>query len=523
MGTNSKNLIAITTFNNSRYTQLFFESLFNNCEQLLKGDYKFMVYDDCSSDNTREVVYKYNIEFIRNAKPTGLTFNWNVAYKKFKYEGYKSLFIINNDILLPSASSVQLLVQQLNISGVALVVPLTTSKGCGHSRQQNVNDYITITPTINNIKDIQAILEKKYNNGEAIDLKTTFSGFFFGMNRNIITYEYSQDKLFNPNNININQESDLMSRLRRKSQFPKLCLTSYVFHYKGISTSGVPGKDRNDLKRYHKPMKKKTIITMTAWRRPQYLAQVIESLKLCKTIDNYQIYLSIDGGYLEKQQEMAATVKNSNLNIRLWLQKRNWGCAKNTWKVIETAFRDGAEQIIHLEEDTLVAKDFLLYMEAALDHYKNNTKVFNIGAHTSSNKVYKKDEWARKLEPHHYFSCWGWGTWKRVWDEVRNNWFGITWKSELKALYKDNTTIPQGDKFLTVVNKTDKGSWAWPMNMYHRKARYEVRPIVSRIKNIGQNDGLFAKPEDWAKKNKNKVWMDSLNLAIPSDYQFPII
>ena len=519
MGTNPKNLknlVAITTFNNAGYTQLFFESLFNNCKQLLKNDYKFIVYDDNSSDHTREVVYKYGIEFVRNVKPTGLTFNWNVAYKKFKNENYHTLFIINNDILLPSDNSIQLLVQQLN-TGVVLVVPLTTSKGCGHSRQQNVNDYITTPTTANNIKEVQATLEKKYDKAGLVELKTTFSGFFFGMSRNIVSYEYSQDTLFNPNNINIHQESDLMSRLRRKNQFPKLCLTSYVFHYKGISTNGVPGKDRNDLGRYHK-MDRKTIITMTAWRRPQYLAQVLESLKQCKNVDAYQIYLSVDGGHLEQQREIAAIVKNSDLNIRIWLQKRNWGCAKNTWKVIETAFRDGAEQIIHLEDDTLVAKDFLLFMDTSLNHYRSNLKVFNIAGHNSSNKVYKKDEWAQRLEPHHCFSCWGWATWKRVWDEVRNNWFGITWKTKLNS-----AEIPQGEKFLTVVNKTDKGSWAWPMNMYHRKTRYEVRPLVSRIRNIGEHNGTFAKPEIWAKKNKNKVWMDSLNLAIPSEYLFPII
>jgi len=99
MGTNPKNLknlVAITTFNNAGYTQLFFESLFNNCKQLLKNGYKFIVYDDNSSDHTREVVYKYGIEFVRNVKPTGLTFNWNVAYKKFKNENYHTLFIINN-------------------------------------------------------------------------------------------------------------------------------------------------------------------------------------------------------------------------------------------------------------------------------------------------------------------------------------------------------------------------------------------------------------------------------------------
>ena len=522
MGTNPKNLIAITCFNNASYTRLFLESLFNNCKQLLESDYKFVIYDDCSTDNTREVAYKYNIEFNRNSSPTGLTFNWNKAYQRFKHNKYNTLFIINNDILVPNAFAFEILVQHLNSNNAIIIVPLTTSKGCGHSRQQNLDDYMPTSPTTGNVLEIQKSLEKKYKNSELIPLKNTFSGFFFGMNRNIISVEHSADNLFNPGNINIHQESDLMSRLRRQNWSPKLCLTSYTFHYKGISTSGVPGKDRNDLGRYHK-MNKKTIITMTAWRRPQYLSQVIESLKLCQGIDGYQIYLSVDGGYPEKQQEMATIVKNSGLNIRLWLQKRNWGCAKNTWKVVETAFRDGAEQIIHLEDDTLVAKDFLLFMEAALNHYKDSPKVFSIAAHNSSNKIYKKDEWAQKLEPHHFFSCWGWGTWKRIWDEVRNNWFGIIWKPEMRALYKDSTGIPQGEKFLEVVDKTNKGSWAWPMNMYHRKGRYEVRPLVSRIKNVGQNDGLFAKPENWAKKNLNKVWMGSLNLTIPNEYVFPII
>jgi hypothetical protein len=67
-----------------------------------------------------------------------------------------------------------------------------------------------------------------------------FNGFFFMMNRNVINYEYENGVLFNPNlNMTKNEDEFNWSKLIPNDDFPAVCKTSFIFHYKGVSTFDV--------------------------------------------------------------------------------------------------------------------------------------------------------------------------------------------------------------------------------------------------------------------------------------------
>lgn len=266
------------------------------------------------------------------------------------------------------------------------------------------------------------------------------------------------------------------------------------------------------------PQRTNKIITIAAWKRPNYFRQVIKSLEQADKVDEYSIWVSVDGGHPDKQKMMNNIAKNSKLNIEMFLQKQNFGCAKNTWKILETGFKYSEQDyIIHLEDDIVVAKDFITFMEAALLHYKDNPRVFSVGASSENKKVHTDPEVAKHVNRKQFFSCWGWGTWRRIWDEVSPGWFGIHWNSK-----RDNTKQPpQGEEFLKVIRKSDKGSWAWPMNSYWRKDRWEVRPGIGRIFNIGRDNTTFGNANVWDSKHSTKKWMGNLELPIPDEYNFP--
>ena len=66
-----------------------------------------------------------------------------------------------------------------------------------------------------------------------------FNGFFFMMNRNIINYQYSDKELFDPKYVMTKNEDEFnWSNLIPNHDFPALCKTSFVFHYKGVTTKG---------------------------------------------------------------------------------------------------------------------------------------------------------------------------------------------------------------------------------------------------------------------------------------------
>ena len=56
------------------------------------------------------------------------------------------------------------------------------------------------------------------------------------------------------------------------------------------------------------------VITLAAWRRPDYFSKVVNSLENAEGIDEYKILVSLDGGYPQRQTEMVAILRESKLD-----------------------------------------------------------------------------------------------------------------------------------------------------------------------------------------------------------------
>lgn len=231
-------------------------------------------------------------------------------------------------------------------------------------------------------------------------------------------------------------------------------------------------------------------ITMTAWRRPKYFYKVIESLKACIGIEKYTIYLSIDGGYPDKQAQMIEIIKQSGLKYKAHLCDKNVGCAGNTKIALSMGFNE-QDCIIHAEDDTVFHPDALSWFEHNLFMYKHDERIFSISGYTNGklNDKCLDGNWTEYniIGIRDNFTCWGWATWKRIWDKMENEWFGSIWKENHSG---ENCGF--NEQFINSIEKTDKGSWAWPMNKYWRNGRFEIAPHCSYIQNIGEEDGMWA-------------------------------
>ena len=87
-----KTLLAITTFNQLKYTEI--------CRSSIPeiDDLDVLFIDDKSTDNTVEHLKSKNAAVIEKNKGAGLTDSWNLAYRIFKEKNYHSLIISNNDV-----------------------------------------------------------------------------------------------------------------------------------------------------------------------------------------------------------------------------------------------------------------------------------------------------------------------------------------------------------------------------------------------------------------------------------------
>jgi len=239
-----KTLLAVTTYNQLEYTKKFVASL--NGINIPGLEVAF--FDDVSTDGTQDWLKKAGFTLFERPKPMGLTRSWNLAYQKFKSEGYDTLILANNDVLVNQVG-LQNLINAT--SSHHLVCPLTTKLGAGHNWQQQAigiqypNLGIDASKPENMVK-VQAKLQNR------IIKMNKFNGFFFAMSRGISSAAHSSENLFDPKNTNVHQEGDLQSRMK---QSPALCLGSFIFHYKGVSfpIKGLKnGHDvRQNLNLYH--------------------------------------------------------------------------------------------------------------------------------------------------------------------------------------------------------------------------------------------------------------------------------
>ena len=249
----SRTLLVITTYNQSEYTRACFESLRN-----IEDDVDVLVIDDCSTDDTIELCKEYNHEIIVKETGLGLTDSWNRGYYEFKQrwiydesgqdDNYDYLILANNDILIPRGAITELK-NTFHKWPFSMIVPTSTTYGVGHNREQTIENYYHgIAPDCNEPENYQVIQDrileirddlKKANNLFQLDPSRMkmFNGFFFMMNRNIINYQYSDRELFEPKYIMTKNEDEFnWSKLIPNDDFAAVCKTSFVFHYKGVST-----------------------------------------------------------------------------------------------------------------------------------------------------------------------------------------------------------------------------------------------------------------------------------------------
>lgn len=277
-------------------------------------------------------------------------------------------------------------------------------------------------------------------------------------------------------------------------------------------------------------------IGITAWRRPAYFARVMDALSRNPGIGYCECFVSVDGGYPDAQEAVDGMFRSSGLPGEIALQDRNLGCTDNTGLVLRTLFDNGADAVVMLEDDTLPAVDFLHYMRVMLDRFRDDDRIFNISGH--HRRVRRRDPdapkavevsdtgdgWTRvsiDLLEHMFpsepasvgegradavflrdgFNCHGWGTWRRIFEEIGPGWFGV--------LGAGLHELPEGEAFLRHVTVNSKGSWGFPMKKYWRRGRLEVAPDLSRICNIGEHGGMFNPDPEWHRRNvRTEIWMD---------------
>ncbi len=171
-------------------------------------------------------------------------------------------------------------------------------------------------------------------------------------------------------------------------------------------------------------------------------------------------------------------------NVSIIESEENKGLADSIIKGVTHCIQEYGKVIV-LEDDIVVSRNFLNYMNEALEYYKNNPQIFSISGY--SVPIQKKNDESSDIYVTNRISSWGWATWKDRWEKVDWN---INGYDEIKTdKIKEKMIRAAGPDLVRMLKKQSEGkidSWAirW---CYHQAVRnlQTVYPMISKTKNVG--------------------------------------
>ncbi|NOI71458.1 glycosyltransferase [Vibrio owensii] len=235
-------------------------------------------------------------------------------------------------------------------------------------------------------------------------------------------------------------------------------------------------------------MKETIPICIFGFNRADLINKLFNSLIECDGAYHYHVYVFVDGARSEKEQvacnEVARVVNRYSNYFSKFEVKRsseNRGLANSLKEGI--SFVLGAyDAVIVLEDDLVLSKDFLTYMNQALNFYEYDKRVGSISGFTT--ELIASSQYDSYFHPR---PCsWGWATWKDRWESCDWDYIPSDFNQKLRLKL---SAYKAGQDVYRMFQNQLKGkinSWAiiWTVN-HLLKSLHVVYPYQSKVKNIG--------------------------------------
>jgi hypothetical protein len=231
-------------------------------------------------------------------------------------------------------------------------------------------------------------------------------------------------------------------------------------------------------------------IVFFAYNRTWHTEQTLSALIANDLADESIIYFFIDGcktnanqEQIEKHEQVIEIVSKYKSYFKesyVEISPQNKGLANSVIYGI-TKVINKYEKVIVLEDDIVTSTGFLQYMNDALQVYENEDKVAGISGFS-----YIDANVSTYFSRHG--SCWGWGTWKRIWDATDFDVNLLLEKFNSKELIKSFNMdgVYPFHKMLCQQKQDLVDSWAIRFYAsYFLKEQLFLYPSKSMILNIG--------------------------------------
>lgn len=233
----------------------------------------------------------------------------------------------------------------------------------------------------------------------------------------------------------------------------------------------------------------KRALFLTAYNRPQYLAQTLESWSHVRGLEDWDIYVQIEPNvFADEQKDMIEHTFRDHPNVEVLINPQVYGVLHNPWVGFERLFMlKNYAFVLRAEDDLVVSSDILEYFTHASEEFMNNPEVAAVVGYTE--ELGDDDSEYRLVQK---FDPWLWGTWFDRWEGL----LGPTWDHD----YSTYNGQPG-----------NQAGWDWNIDtrLYPQHDLRSVIPTRSRVHNIGVS-GTHAVPSDYRTSQSFEHHRDSL-------------
>ncbi len=231
-------------------------------------------------------------------------------------------------------------------------------------------------------------------------------------------------------------------------------------------------------------------VAIFTYNRPEHLRQILSSLKANKEAGNTSLYLFSDGpknpGDEQRVGEVRQIIRQTKgfKEVHKVEQPHNKGLAASIIQGVSEVLSKHPSCIV-LEDDLVVSRWFLRFMNQGLDQYYNHRDIFSISGYCPPIAI-------PEAYPHQAFrfgriNSWGWATWA-------DRWQSIDWEvCDFEAFIRDKNGVRRlqklGKDLPVMLLKQQMGeinSWAVRFNQAcFRSGQTNIYPVQSLVSNSG--------------------------------------
>ena len=231
-------------------------------------------------------------------------------------------------------------------------------------------------------------------------------------------------------------------------------------------------------------------IVLFAYKRYDALKQTVQALQQNTLAAHSTLYIFVDGPKgpadaprVDQVKQFLDTV-DGFARIERRYSDVNRGLARSVIRGVSQVIGEHGRAII-LEDDLITAPTFLSYMNACLQTYQHEPKVYSVSGYTFPFR--KPGNYPHDAYFFPRYASWGWATWADRWQSV--DWDMTDYPAFLTDKAAQARFAAGGSDLLRMLREQMDGkldSWAIRWGYHQAKHHaYTVYPVYSKVDNIG--------------------------------------